>query len=209
MRRGRVKAVLTVCRVPGCGRPHRARGLCAGHYRRLQLKGDIRADVPLRLIGQDEARFWQKVERNGPVIAVEFGRCWIWTASRDEHGYGRFSYAENPNGKAYRFSWELVHGPIAVGLCVCHRCDNPPCCNPHHLFLGTHEQNMADAASKGRSTYGERSNLAKLSASEVVEIRRAYATGQVLQRELAACYGVSRTTVTHIVNGDSWARVAA
>ena len=90
-----------------------------------------------------EERFWAKV--------VKSDGCWEWTAKHDKNGYGRFS----PNGQysqvpAHRFSWELHNGPVPEGMLVCHRCDNPECTNPNHLFLGTPQDNMDDKVRKGR-----------------------------------------------------------
>lgn len=91
-------------------------------------------------------RFWPKVDVRGHE------ECWEWTASRKERGYGVFSRPGHNNGalKAHRVSWELANGPIPDGLCVLHRCDNPPCVNPAHLFLGTIADNNRDMSLKGR-----------------------------------------------------------
>lgn len=93
-------------------------------------------------------RFWNKVDRSGD--------CWTWQGSRDRKGYGRVSVNQRPV-LAHRFSWTLSHGPIPDGLCVLHKCDNPPCVNPEHLFLGTIADNNRDMVAKGRhARYGSK-----------------------------------------------------
>jgi hypothetical protein len=92
-------------------------------------------------------RFWAKVDVAGPED------CWVWTAALGSTGYGHLGgnrRRAQPDYKAHRLSWELHHGPIPEGLSVLHRCDNPPCVNPAHLFLGTQRDNVIDAVQKGR-----------------------------------------------------------
>jgi hypothetical protein len=90
----------------------------------------------------DMDRFWSKVAKGADDA------CWLWQAGRFKSGYGAF--AMRPHTKrAHRVAWELVNGPIPDGLHVLHECDTPPCCNPAHLFLGTHADNMRDRQSKG------------------------------------------------------------
>ena len=92
------------------------------------------------------AFFWSRVNRaDGPAA------CWLWTGPRNSWGYGRvWSFEAQTVLQAHRVAWTLVHGPVPVGLYVCHHCDTPPCCNPAHLFLGTQRDNVADSFRKGR-----------------------------------------------------------
>lgn len=153
------------------------------------------------------ARFWAKVQRGSS------DECWPWQATRTG-GYGMFRISVSKHARAHRFSYELAFGPIPDGMFVCHRCDNPPCCNPAHLFLGTPEDNAFDSAMKRRmhpqtnpETYrGERNGRARVSASDVPEIRRLAASG-VRRARIAEAYGISRETVTAITTGKSWAHI--
>ena len=105
--------------------------------------------------------FWSKVDRNGPTPehVHELGACWVWTAML-VGGYGRLKVGRTHVG-AHRVAWELTVGPIDEGACVCHRCDNPRCVNPAHLFIGAQVDNIADMVAKGRQrgAAGERNML--------------------------------------------------
>lgn len=89
-----------------------------------------------------DPRFWALVDRDGDG-------CWEWCGALDGHGYGR-TWRDGGRFLAHRRAWECVNGPIPEGMFVCHKCDNPPCCNPDHLFVGTALDNMRDAIRKGR-----------------------------------------------------------
>lgn len=165
--------------------------------------------------------FWRHVDKGG--------ECWAWTAARS-CGYGVFTVALPVVGgakqsrkmfKAHRLAWEFTVGPIPGGLLVCHACDNPLCVNPEHLFIGTQADNMRDCARKGRTAWrkaaqwpvspgafrcGGDHRCAKLSAADVPKIRRMVAEGRSL-RQVAALFGVEKTTIHDIARGRRWGHV--
>lgn len=157
-------------------------------------------------------RFWEKVNKNGPVPAhrPELGRCWLWIAGINvpRGGYGMFALRKGVIRRSHRVAWELANGPIPEGLWVLHRCDNPPCVRPEHLVLGTPKDNTADMTGKGRANIarGSRRGGAKLTEADVVAIRAARAEGAT-GAELASQYGVHRTSIYHICRGDFWKHV--
>lgn len=147
-----------------------------------------------------EERFWEKVDKSGS--------CWLWTGSLRTNGYGEIWY-EGRNHQAHRVSWMLFNGPIPEDMQVCHRCDVRACVRPDHLFLGTQVDNMVDCSEKGRintevKALGEAHGSSKLTASEVTEIREKYSTGSYTQREIGQEYGVTQTTIGHVVRHETW-----
>jgi hypothetical protein len=141
-------------------------------------------------------RFWNSVG-----IKVDNG-CILWSAGVNEDNYGVFWNGRKLVG-AHRVAYELMVGPIPTGLCVLHRCDNPPCINPTHLFLGTNLDNIADKISKGRTVKGEASVHAKLTEAKVLEIRRRRASGESLV-SLAKEFGVAYPTICGVVYRKTW-----
>jgi hypothetical protein len=151
----------------------------------------------MRITAED--RFWGKVDKGGGPES-----CWEWLGTRKPTGYGGCGAANGRHGRAHRVAYELCIGPIPEGMCVCHTCDNPACCNPAHLFLGTPADNARDRAAKGRTARGENHGRAKLTQKIVGEIRAAYAGGNVTAAFLGGQYGVTDRTVYAIVAGKTW-----
>lgn len=128
-------------------------------------------------------------------------RCLEWQGSRHNQGYGIF-WRDGKRIYAHREIYEASHGPIPKGMCVCHTCDNPPCINPEHLFLGTYLDNTRDMMSKGRFPIGERVSWSKLTDADVLEIRKI---GNSTPRFLIAKrYGVHTTTIRDVLNNKKW-----
>lgn len=160
-----------------------------------------------------EGKFWSKVDKKGSIHPIH-GQCWVWVGAIFSDGYGQL------NGRrAHRLSWELHFGKIPEGLCICHKCDNPLCVNPTHLFLGTHQDNMKDRDIKGRAACGDRNGRrthpestvrgekywsARLTEDEVRLIREFSELGC---KVLARMFGVSPNTTSRIIRGKAWNHV--
>lgn len=145
------------------------------------------------------------------VIDSETG-CWNWHGGM-RGGYGSLCVGSRSDGtrrtmRAHRYAYEVFVGSIPPLLEVCHKCDNRKCCNPHHLFLGTRQENMADRDAKGRNKVmrGEAHGQAKLREVDVVSMRRLRAKG-LLFREIAERFFVSKKTAIQAVKGELWAHV--
>lgn len=132
--------------------------------------------------------------------------CWLWEGSDDGcDGYGRFRWSSNRCMSAHRAAWCLYKDDIPYGEDVLHRCDNPACVNPDHLFLGDHSDNMRDMVKKGRGNKvrGSHHHQSKLVESEVIQIRNLRKNGAFL-RDVAAQFNISKSMVGNICSGKSW-----
>lgn len=138
-------------------------------------------------------RFWPKVEKPSG------DGCWVWTGCRVKKGYGivRLDRSERM-ASVHRVSWALHNGPIPDGLLVLHRCDNPPCVNPDHLFLGTHTDNMKDMVRKGRQSK-------KLTPDQARTVYRRALAGEP-HASIAKDFGIRREAVSAIKRGLAWSR---
>jgi HNH endonuclease len=192
------------CSFAGCGRKHHAKGLCNGHHKQ-SLRGEHLAELKitrqsaLALMGLTfRDFFWSKT-----LGCVRTG-CIEWMGSRDKLGYGRL-VVTGSSVLAHRKAWELERATVPEGLHVCHKCDNPPCVNPDHLFIGTHVDNMMDKHGKGRcrTVTGELSK-SKLTEAAVREIR---ADKISLVKDLAAKFGVRPNTISMVRTGRNWRHV--
>lgn len=172
-----------------------------------------------------EERFWAKVDK-----PVDPNGCWVWMSSKRGKGYGSFRLGKHPNGtrhveSSHRLAWIFVRGPIPYGMCVLHKCDNPPCCNPDHLFLGSVAENNRDRNRKGRSArlLGDDNPsrqkperllrglehprpCAKITPEIVTDIRSRYSSGET-QLSIARIYSIHQVHVSRIIRGVRWGHV--
>ena len=141
-------------------------------------------------------RFWSFIDKKGE------DECWTWKGAKLTNGYGAFSVGIK-RISAHRFSWNLHFGEIPKGMVVCHKCDNPPCANPNHLFIGTDAENQRDKKEKGRAARGEANNKAKLTEDDVREIRLMINQG-LSSRVIASKFNVRHAAILTIKNGKNW-----
>lgn len=123
--------------------------------------------------------------------------CWEFQGAKDKDGYGKIRVGESVD-RTHRVTYMLYHGPVDEGMVVRHKCDNPCCCNPAHLEIGTQEENMRDMVDRGRHV-----GSAKLSMGDVVEMRALKLRG-VSTASMAARYGVAESTVSAALGGQNW-----
>lgn len=201
----------------GCGQKTKVvtrniaeRGLKKGEPSRFVLGHNSNGQkLPTKSLAE---RLWSRV-----AITANPDKCWEWQAGLNRGGYGRIRRTNR--GKqvgTHRIAYELIYGEIPNGLWVLHKCDNPKCCNPAHLFLGTAAHNSADRNIKGRQSRGEKHAINrrgekngqhKLTAEKVRYIRERYSQGIANSRELAEEMGVTQSTIVGILNRRSWKHI--
>ncbi len=170
------------------------------------------------LLDKYVSSFRSRIREDGPVVRPELGKCFNWTGKLHKQGYGVIWAGKHI--LAHRFSWAIHNGEIPAGLNVLHKCDNPPCCNPNHLFLGTQSDNVRDMLKKGRCARicgdlsssrlhpesrprGEAVKTSVLTEQQVRSIRARYALGESAYR-ISKDFPVSYASIKGIVKGRSW-----
>lgn len=213
------KLIPRKCVLDGCERAPHGNGYCRTHYKQAR-SGKIpyltNHEIGQRLRRATADRFWSK------TIPEPNSGCLLWLG-----GGGRYGHA-NYDGRRYlahRLSWALTNGPVPDGMFVCHKCDNPYCVEPRHLFLGTPAENSSDMVRKGRSLSGDRNpsprNLdkvrqnhprgeqigcAKLTADQVMDLRRRHASGEG-RATIARDFGIHPVVVSMIAYGVRWSHL--
>jgi len=186
---------VNACSVEGCDGKYEAKGLCQKHYCRMKKTGSLFEVQTHKELTPDT--FWVRV-----AVTANPDRCWEWQRSRDKKGYGVVG-RNNKTIKAHRYALSLTTGEMPDHLSALHTCDNPPCCNPSHLWWGTLGDNNADMKAKGRYRFGETHHRAILTEDQVRRIREDVRSN----REIAQDYGVSRGAINSVRNGDNWSHV--
>ena len=198
------------CLVPGCPRDWYAKGYCNAHYR-LARKNPGETPEQLanraRPVGEKGARRRTADEVRADLLArkvVTESGCWEWQGAKDRRGYGNLRWGDKLWG-VHRLAFHLLVAPVERGVEICHRCDNPPCFNPDHLFAGSHHDNMLDAQGKGiMAGNGDRIGVdngrAVLTEEDVRAIRKSTKT----QVRLADEYGVGQPAISSIKLRKSW-----
>lgn len=181
---------MNTCCIKDCEKTVLAKGMCAMHYKRLKLYGDPTKTMIKQLHGLTVA------ERFDAYVQKGIG-CWLWTGSRDANGYGRLNIKNKPV-LAHRLSWSIHRHEIGPEQHVLHRCDNPQCVRPEHLFLGDQVENNADKMAKKRHRYGVSHGAdhggSKLTDEQVREIRASVGPSRIIAEQ----FGISRRQVRDI-----------
>lgn len=190
------------CSVEGCDGKTVGRGYCGKHYQRWLRRGDALAPYITRWTGNEaelDVVQFVKYREIDPITG-----CWAWTGATFPNGYGQLR--GRPTRMVHRVSFEHFVGRIPEDFLVCHTCDNPPCFNPRHLFVGTGKDNAQDALSKDRIPLGVKRPNTKLKAEQIPKIREMLAIG-FSPYKIAPIFECSPATIRDIETGRNWKHV--
>jgi hypothetical protein len=155
-------------------------------------------DVPHLKRGAKQTDFWKRIDKKEDIF------CWNWLGPVNKDGYGRAKFG-NEYGYVHRLSLKYHFPDLNLQKkVVMHICDNPKCCNPRHLLVGTHADNQADKYKKNRQAKGEKNGMSFLTEEKVLEIREKYKKGDITYKQLAKEYGVCKDTMQKAIRGISW-----
>lgn len=191
-----------MCKFEGCNGKVSRVGLCAAHYEQFRKTGSMKP-LQTQFHGLSELdRFFKWTEKG------KAGDCWLWKGSRIQAGWhGQWRASDGSIELAHRAAWRMMKSDIPDGLCVLHRCDNPICVNPTHLWLGSRADNMHDMWAKGRArpatSRGEKHGNAKLTSDLVRDIRKS----SEADSELAARLNLSRVTIYDVRKRKTWKHI--
>lgn len=188
------------CSVSHCERKAVAKGFCTNHYRAAKLYGD-----PLAV--KQRQHHGKTVRERFDLYTKRADGCWLWVGFRDLNGYGRLNVDGVPV-IASRLSYQLHYGEIPDGKHVCHKCDNPPCVNPDHLFLGTPKDNTADMINKGRDRRRGLPGVSHHAARLTDEIVRFVRCSDMTDAEAARKFDVSRATIHAVRHRKTWTHLS-
>lgn len=191
-----------ICKVQGCTNNvvSTKHGMCNKHHLRFKKHGTTSDKVLINLRSLSvRDRLFRCMKIN------EDTGCWEWQKGLFSTGYGQMS-VKGRNRGAHVVAYEIFNGEIPEGMLVCHKCDNPICINPEHLFLGTNKDNMEDMVNKGRSAVANNGHV-KMTEDQVRELLKMYKTGRYSRKELADYFLISINTVSSIINGVSWKHI--
>lgn len=195
---------MKTCSVPECDSAHYGLGFCRKHYMRVRTHGNPSVDGRVKRTDLS-VRFWEKVSKSSG--------CWEWTGCKGKKGYGEIGIGgKRGTAFAHRVSYELHHGAIPDGMHILHKCDNPSCVRPDHLFAGTHTDNMRDMWAKergrcdGAGRVGSANGNHRLTEAQVTDILEQLGDGKS-RRSIGNQYGVSKTLIGLIAKGKVWKHV--
>ena len=188
-----------------------ARKFCSRICKNVAQKGSLRSEETkkkMSIAGKNSPEdVWKQIDKHSECIWFMW-TCWEWVGGLNSTGYGVMGI-DYKKYLAHRIVYKEIYGEIMNGLFVLHKCNNPKCCNPNHLYLGTQTDNVEQMFKEGRANTacGERTGAAKLTEKDVLEIRRLYLTGDYSQRDLGKMFEVDHKVICNIINRNAWRHI--